>query len=128
MVGLIWTIQVVHYPLFAAVPEDGWSEYHEQHTRRISWIVGPAMLAELLLALALVALPALGVPPAWSWAGLALLAAAWAVTALCSVPAHSKLAETRPSSALRFLVATNWLRTAAWTLRGVLALALLAGV
>ena len=46
LVGLIWIIQVVHYPLFARVGEDGFVAYEAAHTRLISLVVGPAMLVE----------------------------------------------------------------------------------
>ena len=42
LVGLIWIIQVVHYPLFARVGEDGFVAYEAAHTRLISLVVGPA--------------------------------------------------------------------------------------
>ena len=48
MVGVIWTVQVVHYPLFAGVGADGWSAYEAAHQSRITLVVGPLMVAELV--------------------------------------------------------------------------------
>jgi hypothetical protein len=31
MVGLIWFVQIVHYPLFKMVGDDGFSEYERCH-------------------------------------------------------------------------------------------------
>ncbi len=71
LTGLIWTIQVVHYPLFARVGEAEWPAYEREHQRRITLVVAPLMLANAGLALALV----LGAPTALRWANLALAAA-----------------------------------------------------
>ena len=35
-VGLIWTIQLVHYPSMKYIPEDRFTEYHNFHSIRIS--------------------------------------------------------------------------------------------
>jgi hypothetical protein len=71
MTGLIWFVQVVHYPLFARVGGDGYREYQIEHMRRTGWVVGPAMLAELGSGVALVWLrPAAVSTPSSGW-GLA---------------------------------------------------------
>ena len=46
MTGVIWVVQVVHYPLFARVGVDGFREYEQSHQRRISLVVGIAMPVE----------------------------------------------------------------------------------
>lgn len=46
MVGLIWFVQVVHYPLFAAVDAAESPVYARLHQRRTTWVVGPPMLVE----------------------------------------------------------------------------------
>lgn len=115
--GLIWTIQVVHYPLMARVGTDQFAQYERLHSASITPLVGPAMLAEAAIAgLLLLHRPA--AIPAWMpWTGVALVAAIWAVTFLVSVPCHAVLAQGFDASAHERLVATNWLRTAAWTAR-----------
>lgn len=123
LVGLIWTVQCVQYPLFAAVPSEGFLAYHAGHMRRITIVVGPLMLAELLAAAAI----AIRTPSAsLAWVGIALLASVWIVTWSLSVPCHDRLAKGFDPAVHRRLVRTNWLRTAAWTLRGVVAFLLLA--
>ena len=60
---------------------------------------------------------------AWQlWAGFALLAVIWLSTALVQVPCHEALSRAFDSLVHQRLVQTNWLRTAAWSLRGLLAL------
>ncbi len=121
MVGLIWFVQVVHYPLFAGVGASGYARYQAEHARRTTWVVAAPMLGELAtgLALALWRRPPF-VPAAAAWAGLALLAAVWASTGLWQVPRHDELARGFDPSAHRRLVRSNWARTAAWTARGAL--------
>jgi len=53
MVGLIWLVQIVHYPLFAQVGKDTFLAYHQRHTRWITSIVAPLMLLELATGLLL---------------------------------------------------------------------------
>ena len=48
MVGLIWFIQLVHYPLFHGVGTEQWGTYAAAHTRRTTWVVGPAMALEAI--------------------------------------------------------------------------------
>ena len=47
MMGLIWFVQVVHYPLYAKVGPQAFAEYHALHVSRTTSVVAPLMLAEL---------------------------------------------------------------------------------
>lgn len=118
MTGLIWVIQVVHYPLFARVGAEGYRDYQLAHQSLISVIVGPAMLVEAL-ATAAILLTRRDAPAV---AAAALLAIIWASTAFLQVPMHNALANGFDAQAHARLVDTNWIRTVAWTARGVLAL------
>ncbi len=120
LVGLIWTVQVVHYPLFASV-STGFRAYHEAHMQRISWIVGPLMLAELGTAVMLWLHPPAGTEARWWLAALVLLGVVWLETALFAVPQHGRF-ETAGFEAdnHRALMTGNLVRTLAWSARGVL--------
>lgn len=121
MAGLIWTIQLVHYPLFARVGPAEWVPYHEEHTRRISLLVIPLMCCELATAGWLALQPPPGIPAAAAWVGLGLVGWLWLVTAAIQVPQHTRLGERYQPELVGKLVAGNWLRTAAWSARGGLA-------
>lgn len=121
MVGLIWFVQVVHYPGFAAVPDEAFAEYAGKHVHRTGFVVGPPMLVEAGSAIALVYL----YPTALAWIAFALLFLVWISTAALSVPAHDRLQKSRDPAVIRRLVRTNWVRTIAWSIRGLLAIALL---
>jgi hypothetical protein len=126
LTGLIWCIQVVHYPLFAAVGRDEFTRYEADHARLITLVVGPLMLVELAAALWLAAVRPAGVPAWMAWTGLALVAAIWLSTATIQVPCHAKLAAGFDAEVHARLVSSNWIRTVAWTARGLLALAMIA--
>ncbi len=122
LVGLIWFVQVVAYPLFARVAAADFTRYHEAHARRITYVVAPLMVGELLGAVAWLIWPLEAVPRALAWGGAALVVTVWVVTLLVSVPQHDVLARGFEARAHDRLVVTNWLRTAAWTVRGALLL------
>lgn len=122
MTGVIWLVQVVHYPLFERVGASGFAAYEQRHTSSITWVVAPPMLIEGLSSLLLLLLVPSG-NIAWAlWLGLALLIAIWISTAFLQIPCHQILAKAFDSSAHRRLTSTNWLRTAAWTIRAALVL------
>ena len=126
MAGIAWFVQVVHYPLFGLVGSEAFGRFHEGHLRRTGWVVTGPMLVEAGTALALVAARPAGVPALLAWAGLALLAVVWASTVWLQVPAHDRLGRGWDPRAHARLVRTSWIRTAAWTARAALALAMLA--
>ena len=124
MVGLIWFVQVVHYPLFADVGPSHFETYERHHQRLTTWVVGPVMLVEEITAAVLLTTQP-GIAAGLQWVGLVLLLLIWACTAGLSVPAHRELECGFRLDAWRRLVTTNWIRTAAWTLRGGIVLVLL---
>ena len=117
LTGLIWTIQVDGYPLFASVGRDAFAAFEADHTRRITPLVGPVMLAELVLAISLMFERPKSMPTWLAWVGVGLVGAIWASTGLVQVPLHDRLAFGFDPDAHSLLVATNWIRTAAWSAR-----------
>ncbi|MEI7623735.1 MAG: hypothetical protein WCJ88_09280 [Actinomycetes bacterium] len=125
MFGVIWTIQLVHYPLMRAIPADGFVEYEQQHTRLISFVVGPLMAIEGLCVLAVFFARPDAVPVWSTWVGGLLEAIAIGVTAFVSAPMHGRLEHGPDPKLLDRLIATNWIRTVAWTGRAAIALYML---
>ena len=126
MAGLVWFVQVVHYPLFALVGTDASVAYERAHQRRTTWVVAPLMLLELASAV-VIALQADGMR--WlALIGLALLAVAWASTWLVQVPCHRRLESGLDARVVHRLVRSNWIRTTAWTARGAIALWMMVGM
>lgn len=124
LTGLIWFVQIVHYPLYAAVGSEPFPAYEREHCRRTGLVVMPLMLAELALATWLWwSAPAAAAAAAML--GLALLAVVWGSTFLFQVPCHEQLSRTADEPTMRRLVASNWIRTAAWSARAGVAVWLL---
>lgn len=121
MVGMIWTIQVVHYPLFLRVTKAEFIGYERSHTRRMGALLAIPAVVEVVTAAALV------------WArpdpiGLTtvlisgtLLAVAWIMTASVQAPIHRRLSVGHDPALIARLISTNWWRTALWSLRGLAA-------
>jgi uncharacterized membrane protein len=127
MTGVIWLVQLAHYPLFELVGETAFPAYHAAHTRLISPVVIPPMLVELVTAALLLVWRPAGAPAWLLWLQLMLVLLAWGATFLLSVPYHNQLgtaAGHAREAAIAGLVATNWLRTLAWTARATLLLGL----
>jgi hypothetical protein len=124
LVGLIWFVQVVHYPLMRHVGNINFQEYESLHMSRTTWVVAPLMLTELGTNLLLVWRPG-GLDSGLLGVGLMLLAVIWLSTFFLQVPQHQRLSEGFDAMAHRRLVMTNWTRTFAWTARGIWTLGLL---
>lgn len=125
MVGLIWFVQLVHYPLMASVGQDRYQNYQREHERKTTWAVAPAMLIELATSLWLAVQTPVEIDATLAWVGLCLVVLIWLSTALLQVPCHKKLGLGFDPQAHQRLVTTNWLRTILWSARGVIALAML---
>lgn len=125
MTGLIWIVQLVHYPSFRFVSEVNYLAFQNHHVRSIDKIVIPMMVAEITTSFAL------------SWfdgflsmnaLGFYLVLLIWISTGLFSVPAHSKLESGKDIDAINSLVSTNWIRTILWTVKSGLSFYLLMGM
>jgi hypothetical protein len=126
MTGLIWFVQIVHYPLFANVhrhaPQAGFREYEASHANRTSFVVFPPMVVELATALAAL-FPSLRPGYFSGWAAMVsatLVVLIWASTGLIQVPLHNRLGSNPAAETIRRLILSNWLRTALWTARAIL--------
>jgi hypothetical protein len=120
--GLIWTIQVVHYPLFGDVGPENFHSFHGRHMRLITWIVAPLMFLEMGSA----GLLLFGGEHSWLFLlSLMALAVVWLSTVVSQVPMHDQLVRGYNAEVIRRLVLTNWWRTLAWTLRGLCLAAML---
>ena len=122
MVGLIWCVQIVHYPLFARVGKDSFAAYEAAHSSLITLVVGPPMLLEAATTALLLFFRSPAIRLSEALIGAALLAVIWLSTMFLQVPQHGVLSAGFDAAAHQFLVNSNWLRTVAWSLRGVLVL------
>jgi hypothetical protein len=117
MTGVIWFVQIVHYPLMAGWPHDDFDAWAAVNMDRTGWVVMPVMLVEGAAAAALLVRRPKRVPAWLPWLAAALLLGVWASTFLLQVPCHARLALGWDEQAHARLVATNWIRTLLWTAR-----------
>lgn len=122
LTGLIWFVQIVHYPLFARVGKDGFQAYEMAHSNWTTLVIAPPMLIELSLALLWLWQRPAHIRSAEAWVGALLVALIWASTWWFQVPQHNVLATGFDAAAQQFLVASNWIRTLGWSARSGLLL------
>ena len=113
---LIWLVQIIIYPGQSRIPSDDFVNYHSWYAVRISAIVLPLMIGEAIITIAWLV-----------WAKVSIYAAVaagfvviiWLSTFLLQVPIHKKLRSGKEDSHIKRLLATNWIRTIAWSLKAV---------
>lgn len=125
LTGLAWFVQIVHYPLYTLVGTATFPAYEIDHIRLTNFLVGPLMLVEMATALAMVSRRPPTVPRAVAWLGLGLVVLIWSSTAFLQLPRHFVLTRGFDREVYAQLLATNWIRTLAWTARSGLVLSLL---
>ena len=120
MVGVIWVIQLLHYPSFHFINEKKYIEFQHFHMQRISFIVVPVMLIELASALLL----AYFFESNLTIILLALVLGIWAITFIFFTKIHQKLTDGYDLSIVDRLVLINWSRTTLWSLRLIILLSI----
>ena len=120
MVGVIWVIQLLHYPAFHFISDQKYIEFQHFHMQRISFIVVPVMLIELASALLL----AYFFESSLTIILLALVLGIWAITFIFFTNMHQKLTNGYNQSIVDRLVKINWSRTTLWSLRLIILLSI----
>lgn len=129
MCGLIWFVQIVHYPLFARTDATHDPGYAAENQRRTAPVVLPPMLVEAATAAWLVVSPPAAIGRTIAVAGFLVVAALWLSTLLVQMPLHARLRrEGHAPATVAALVRSNWLRTVLWTARAGLAMWMLLAV
>ncbi len=117
LVVLIWIIQLVHYPSFRFIDSTKFTDFHRHHTRSITVIVMPLMLAELIISFLL------GYQNGFRFLEttvLIMVIGIWLSTFLIQIPLHDRLSTGDNSKVVTKLVNTNWIRTFLWTIKAII--------
>ena len=114
--GFQWTVRVLVYPQFTAVPPAAFPAYERTHGQRISRVVGPLFAGQLATTAWLLLARPDGVGTAGVLASAVCLAVVLAVTGLVAVPRHRELAGGFDPHAYAGLLRADTLRVAAASL------------
>lgn len=125
LAGIIWFVQIVHYPLFPLAGGQNFALYQRRHEQGITRVVVPLMIVESVTAVALIIKFPVGVSRSLFYLTLVLLLINWLSTLLLQVPQHRILENGFHIGAWQTLSRTNWVRTLTWTLRLIILLLIL---
>ncbi|MBE17585.1 MAG: hypothetical protein CMH79_02375 [Nitrospinae bacterium] len=113
MSGIIWFVQLIHYPLFSKTNSNNFHSFHSEHTKRTTWLVAPLMIAEALICTILF----IKMPTITTSIGLSILFLIWTCTFFVQLPIHNKLNKEFNTKLVHKLIKSNWIRTISWTVR-----------
>ena len=118
---LIWMVQLVVYPGLCHYKKQDLGRWHKIYTGRIGVIVGPLMIAQLVVAILQIWQGA----NFYTWTSLVIILLIWILTFLIFVPLHNSIVPDKPCADItRSLVLKNWWRTGLWSLLFLMSLAL----
>ena len=115
MTGVIWVIQIVHYPSFHFIEKELYTAFQKFHMNKISIIVIPIMLAELITGMMLFLDRSSKSP--FLIISFVILVLIWLITGVFFSKAHNELMTGYQKLVVNQLVVMNWIRTLLWTLR-----------
>jgi hypothetical protein len=119
LTGLIWFVQIVHYPIFLKISPPIFINFQAAHTSTTGSLVAPLMVVEIILSVVLLTISFdTQTQKIAVWTAFALVLLIWIITFFVSVPIHNQLITNGfDEHVIRKLINTNWIRTIAWTLR-----------
>ena len=112
MCVVLWLVQLVIYPSFLRVEPSELIAWHKAYTFRVSFVILPLMLGQLVIAI----LSVWEDPSILEWVAFTFVLVCWILTFFVSVPLHRKIEQNDTTRETRQkLIATNWPRTILWS-------------
>lgn len=115
--GLIWIVQLVHYPFFLRADQNNFGEHIAFHKFRITLIVAPLMIIELVTS-GILAFQS-DLYARWHIFGFVVVIFIWLITFFVQISLHGKLADGYNENLIRKLIRSNWIRTFLWTIKAL---------
>jgi hypothetical protein len=116
MSGMIWSMQILEYPLFALVGPEEFPAYHRRHNRGLPLLVILPSLAAFASAVVVIFTRPSRLP---LWASLVIAVLDLCIiiaTVVLEAPLHAQLdREGSQAPLIRQLVQGNWIRMVLWT-------------
>ena len=110
---LIWVVQLVIYPGLCYYKNEDLGNWHKIYTGRIGLIVGPLMIAQLLVA----TLQLWETMNFYTLGSILIILITWMLTFLIFVPLHNSIKPDESCEEITSnLVKKNWWRTFLWTI------------
>jgi hypothetical protein len=116
LLTLIWLVQIIIYPGLLRIPSKEFVNYHTWYTIRITAIVFPLMIGEVMITVGWLILDKVTV---FSAVAAFFVVFIWLSTFTLQVPIHKKLQSGKDKTLIKRLVKTNWIRTFAWSMKTV---------
>jgi hypothetical protein len=127
MTGMIWSMQILEYPLFALVGAKEFPAYHRRHNRGLPFLVILPSLVAFVSAVVLIFTRPARLPLSASIVIAVLDLIIIIATVAREAPLHAQLdREGFSATLIRQLVLGNWIRTLLWTINALLLLVLVA--
>ena len=112
LVVLIWLVQLIIYPNFQYLSNSQRIQWHRFYTPRITIIVAPLMILQLITATYLLFLDL----TLLNSIATLLIVLNWLITFIYFVPLHAKIDRNNiDKGSLKSLVHVNWYRTVLWS-------------
>ena len=124
MVGMIWTVHLLHYPLFAYVGDETYVTFQQEHVDRIGALLFVPWLTEGVTLLGILALAFVGgrrelqLPAVINAVAMAVVLV---ISGFWSAPAHGDLSDGFDAAVHDRLMNANLVRTLAWSVCGAMA-------
>lgn len=125
LLGMLWFMQLVHYPLFRRIKEN-FVKYEREHIKRILSLLMPLSIIDLALNVMLVISLERGRYIFLISFALAMNIITWLSALFFQVEQHHALSEHFSKNMVHKLVKTNWISTIAWSIKAALIFALIA--
>ena len=120
LLGVIYIIQVIHYPVLALIGKNEFIECHAKHMNQTSFVIAPAMILEVITMALLLYMSPIFRNDIYFIFSCVMIFLIWCVTFFISVPLHNILVSGYNYPAWKKLVLTNWIRTFAWSVRAII--------
>ncbi|MDP5172341.1 MAG: hypothetical protein NWR72_19000 [Bacteroidia bacterium] len=112
LVGVHWTFQLVHFPLYTRVGTNEFQDYQALHQQKILWSVRIPRMIALLIAIALILLEPWGLEKWELWAYFGCLSAATAISFQFIRPLQGMLSQQGYSTkVITTMTRLHWART-----------------
>lgn len=121
LLGLLWFIQLIHYPLLNRIKE-GFVQYERESLKRATYLTGPLMVFDFVLSLFLIAYENTDILIFFACIHLVLGILYWLWTFLFQLQRHQKLTVGYSKKALGKLITSSWFRLIIWTIKSLVLL------